>query len=262
MPIGAYPPQGPVRHGNPCRRRASGTRRSPARGARDGRRMRVAGRGARLKSRASERRGVQAMVSLDEERSDPIERVPSRQFAASDARRARDVGEKDRGGVHAPDDDSRGDDCSRPDAPRQLLRTTWLRGSRGQPLARPAGVDPVPAGCGRLRSKSKRRLPAMSHHMSTVNSAMSILVSTAAGAHAARGRATARSRVMSVRGSAAHTLTDWHGGTCGGRCFRPLFAPIWVARPAAAAPTTITSSRTQCPPPTRRPQLSNTTTGC
>jgi hypothetical protein len=36
--------------------------------------------------RAGERRCVQAMVSLDEERSDRIERVPSWQFAASDVR--------------------------------------------------------------------------------------------------------------------------------------------------------------------------------
>jgi hypothetical protein len=36
--------------------------------------------------RAGERRGVQAMVSLDEERSDRIERVRSRPFAVSDMR--------------------------------------------------------------------------------------------------------------------------------------------------------------------------------
>jgi hypothetical protein len=36
--------------------------------------------------RAGERRRVQAMVSLDEARSDRIERVPSRPIAASDVR--------------------------------------------------------------------------------------------------------------------------------------------------------------------------------
>jgi hypothetical protein len=167
---------------------------------------------------ARERRGVQAMVSLNAKRSDRLERVPSRQFAASDARRARDVGEKDRGGVHAPDDDSPGDGCSRPDASRQLLRY--------RVASRPARTTTGEA-CGRRSSTCWLRPVSvqasvdslqLSHRVSTVTFAMSILVSTAAGAHA-RGRATARS--TSACESAAHTLTDWQGGRCDGRGGRP-----------------------------------------
>jgi hypothetical protein len=82
---------------------------------------------------------------------------------------------------------------------------------------RPGSVDPVLAGCGRFPSNSGRRLPSMSHYVSTVEPAMPILVLTAAGAHAGPVPVKAPFSVGSAHGSAAHALTDSHGVRSDGR---------------------------------------------
>jgi hypothetical protein len=135
-------------------------------------------------------------------------------------RRARGT-QKGRRGVRGPDHESFCDECSRPQGPRFLDWRLYLRSGVASRLedhwrGLRASIQYLLVAAGFGPRASVDSLP-VSHHISTVKSTTSIVSSTVAGARAARAPATARSRITSARGSAAHPFTDSQGGRCDGR---------------------------------------------